>query len=220
MRLRASFVVSIGLLVLLCLMLPGSLLAGSVTVYTNQASFDAATSGLTNIDFNGIAAPGSYVAYGAGPLTLSGVTFTGNGSMFVIDPAYYGFPYTGGGFLTSDYSNPDIINAALGLVTAVGFDFGSLFSGGATFDVTLGSQTFIVSTTGSTESGTLGFVGFTSSTPFSSVTLSMPDSPGYNAIDNFTFGSNVATTPEPSSLLLFATSLLGLVPFRRKLFGL
>jgi hypothetical protein len=28
-----------------------------------------------------------------------------------------------------------------------------------------------------------------------------------------------ATTPEPSSLLVFGTSLLGLVPFRRKLFG-
>jgi PEP-CTERM motif len=28
-----------------------------------------------------------------------------------------------------------------------------------------------------------------------------------------------SVTPEPSSLLLFGTSLLGLVPFRRKLFG-
>jgi PEP-CTERM motif len=28
-----------------------------------------------------------------------------------------------------------------------------------------------------------------------------------------------AATPEPSSLLLFGTSLLGLLPFRRKLFG-
>jgi hypothetical protein len=31
--------------------------------------------------------------------------------------------------------------------------------------------------------------------------------------------SSVAATPEPSSLLLFGTSLLGLAPFRRKLFG-
>jgi PEP-CTERM motif len=32
-------------------------------------------------------------------------------------------------------------------------------------------------------------------------------------------GTAVTTTPEPSSLLLFGTSLLGLAPFRRKLFG-
>jgi hypothetical protein len=38
-------------------------------------------------------------------------------------------------------------------------------------------------------------------------------------IDNISLTPNSATTPEPSSLLLFGTSLLGLVPFRRKLFG-
>jgi PEP-CTERM motif len=31
--------------------------------------------------------------------------------------------------------------------------------------------------------------------------------------------AGVSATPEPSSLLLFGTSLLGLAPFRRKLFG-
>jgi len=36
---------------------------------------------------------------------------------------------------------------------------------------------------------------------------------------NFEFSSATTATPEPSSLLLFGTSLLGLVPFRRKLFG-
>jgi PEP-CTERM motif len=46
----------------------------------------------------------------------------------------------------------------------------------------------------------------------------------YNTYDGDTYQgklviSSVAATPEPSSLLLFGTSLLGLVPFRRKLFG-
>jgi hypothetical protein len=35
----------------------------------------------------------------------------------------------------------------------------------------------------------------------------------------YTVISNVSATPEPSSLLLFGTGLLGLAPFRRKLFG-
>ncbi len=46
----------------------------------------------------------------------------------------------------------------------------------------------------------------------------------YNTYDGDTYQgklviSSVAATPEPSSLLLFGTSLLGLAPFRRKLFG-
>ena len=70
------------------------------TVYTSRAAFDAATAGQTIIDFNGIAGANSYVAYNAGPLILSGVTFTGNGSMFVIGENWYGTAYPDGAIST------------------------------------------------------------------------------------------------------------------------
>jgi hypothetical protein len=38
-------------------------------------------------------------------------------------------------------------------------------------------------------------------------------------LDGITFSPVSSATPEPSSLILFGTSLLGLAPFRRKLFG-
>jgi hypothetical protein len=41
----------------------------------------------------------------------------------------------------------------------------------------------------------------------------------FGAGNNNVAGSWAVSTPEPSSLLLFGTSLLGLAPFRRKLFG-
>jgi hypothetical protein len=41
----------------------------------------------------------------------------------------------------------------------------------------------------------------------------------YNLDDVSVVPTATTTTPEPSSLLLFGTSLLGLAPFRRKLFG-
>ena len=181
-----------------------------VVLYTSESAFDAATTGLTTVDFNGIASSDSFVSYGTGPLSLSGVSFTGNGSMFVIDPGFYGYSYSNGGFLTSDYSSPDIITATLpgGGFTAVGTDFGSLFSGGATFTITLSTgDTFTVSTSGSIEFGTLGFVGFTSSTPITSITFSMPDTPNYNALDNFQFGTAVAV-PEPTSVVVFGMATL------------
>ena len=43
------------------------------------------------------------------------------------------------------------------------------------------------------------------------------DNAGFYTVDYNVTGST--TTPEPSSLLLFGTGLLGLAPFRRKLFG-
>src|SRR4051794_13835822 len=46
--------------------------------------------------------PGSFKRYDKGPLPLSGVTFTGNKSMFVLDPGYYQYSYPNGGFLNSD----------------------------------------------------------------------------------------------------------------------
>jgi PEP-CTERM motif len=42
---------------------------------------------------------------------------------------------------------------------------------------------------------------------------------GVGPDSTFTATTSTSATPEPSSLLLFGTSLLGLAPFRRKLFG-
>jgi len=49
-----------------------------------------------------------------------------------------------------------------------------------------------------------------------------PTNCGTSMIDPYTVSFQIqgaTTTPEPSSLLLFGTCLLGLAPFRRKLFG-
>ena len=183
----------------------------ALTFYADQSAFLGATSGLTTIDFNGIAPAGSFVGYGNGPLTLSGVTFSSNGSMFVIDPGYYGSPYAGGGFLNSDFASPaNVITATLpASATAIGLNFGALFepTGSVTFDFTLSDgSTYSATTSSSIQGGLLDFIGVTSTLAFASVSISMPDAPDYNAIDNFQFGTAVAPVPEPST---FAGGLLG-----------
>jgi hypothetical protein len=189
-------------------------------LYTNKADFLAATSGLTTINFNGIAPKNNFIAYGPGPLTLSGVTFTSNGFLYVIDPGYYSFPYTNGGFLTSDFINPDKV-MAVGLpagTTAVGFDFGALFAGGGvttfTIDLSTGEH-FTASTTGSPQTNNLGFVGFTSDTPIASLTITMPDADFFNAIDNFAFGAGVPA-PEPATITLLGVGIAGMAVYGRR----
>jgi hypothetical protein len=179
------------------------------TVYSSASAFTAATSGTTTITFNGIAAPGTYVNE-TSPVTFSGATFTSSSDLFVIDPAYYGFPYTGGGFLSADYLNPDVLTVALPAgTTAVGFDYGGLFGPTGSFLVALSDGfSTTLSSTGSTASGNLDFAGFTSSTDLTSITLTLPDSPGYNALDNFVYGS-ASPVPEPATLGLMLTGLVG-----------
>jgi hypothetical protein len=199
---------NIGLLICLATVVAGLLRAD---VYTDQAAFDAAITGATVVTFNGLAPVNSYTDYGNGPLVTQGVTFTGNGSMYVIDPGYYGSSYSGGDFLSSDYANPDIVTALNTPVTAIGFNYGGLLGGPVTFDISFSDgEQFSETTTDSIAGGTLAFVGFTFNTPITSLTLSMPDAPDYNAIDNFTIGDVASPVPEPGSVLLFG-SVLGLV---------
>lgn len=190
----------------------------SVMTYSNLADFQAAATGVTTIDFNGIAAAGSFVGYGTGPLSLSGVTFNSNGSMFVIDPGYYSSSYAGGGFLNSDFSTSGVntITAALpSPVTALAMEFGGLFGGPVDFTFSFSDGSSVSgSSAASIIGGTpLAFIGFTSTVAITSASISMPDSPNYNAIDNFRFGNSV---PEPGSLALILLGMSGLAVAGRR----
>lgn len=191
----------------------------ALVIYSTLADFQAATNGVTTVDFEGITAANSFASYNNGPLVTGGVTFTSDGSMFVIGQDYYGSPYTSGAYLNSDFAGANNkITATLGSgVSALAMDFGGLFAGGTVsflFEFSDGSS-FTASTTQSVGGGSLAFIGFGSTQAITSVTMTMPDGPFYNAIDNFRYG-DANNLPEPASLALAGLALAGMAAVRRR----
>jgi hypothetical protein len=180
---------------------------GSLILFDNRADFDAATSGRTVIDFEGIAPDGDAVGVPVPPgITLAGVTFTtsppppGLSSGFVVDGK--GFPFPGTSVLLEQQAvlDPDISAALPGPHFAFGVDFAAALAGTeVTFTLSTGDA-FL-----RTASTDLTFVGLFSTDPFTSVTMSIPpplhDSAGL-FVDNFTFGNGASAVPEPSSWIL------------------
>jgi len=196
----------------------------NVIEYTDFASFQAATTGLTNIDFTSTGTPiNSYLSWPGG-LTISGVTFTGSNNALHttgedFDPVYQYNPAPPlpqccqvvlnpvGGF---PLSNSTLYVTLPAGTTAVGVYLGmNVRIAPSLFDVTLSTgDTFNDVAGGDPQSGFL-FVGFTSSTPitsidFTALAVPYPDyTEGGNvpSFDNFSFGTAAPTSPVPGPIV-------------------
>jgi hypothetical protein len=179
---------------------------------------DAALTGKSTIDF-GSAAIGSY-----NTLTIDGVTFTpGAGELFFIDDQYAGQYNTVGRYLTDRGNSFSSLRFDFGgVVSAFGFQFGAsdyvwTLRAYDAFDMILASTS--ISPTGGSNAG--DFFGLTTgSANISYATLSAGDG-DYVMVDNFDFvrgpaAADVTVTPEPATVALFATGLLGLVGVARR----
>jgi PEP-CTERM motif len=186
--------------------------SAQVTEYTDQAAFNAATTGLTTYNFEGIAPAGSFVP---GDVTIGGVTFTGGSGLdFAID-ANAGLGQYGASFFSGQSFNPGVdpseVVCTLSGASAFGFVYADYAdAGGTPFTVSLSDGSSFTLTTPFDAGLETGFVGFLSSTPITSVKF---DDAGA-AFDVIQFARSV---PEPGPLVLMATGLLGMVfLFRRR----
>lgn len=179
--------------------------------YTSRAAFDAATE-LRSIEPNQ-APPGGF--YFLGGQDYNGLQYPG--FAYFVDPAYEPalYEWGSGAVLLLDASESALSFAP---VTAFAADFGSLPDGFAVTITIDGIATVI----GTPQQRQLTFYGWTSSTPFSTVSFSTGAQ--YLILDNVTRGFALdqppphAEVPVPAPLPLIGLGLLGLAMGRRRLY--
>jgi hypothetical protein len=196
----------------IALLLPAAARA-SVITFSSEAAFLAATTGLTTLNFEGIAPDGGQVAYFAGPTVIGGVTFqtnspTSDGFLFTVGDNQY---YPGNSVFSAQQSSTgtESVRITFGApVTAFAMDLGS-FNVTSVQPVNVALSNGDNAVAGAGPFDTLPFFGLTSSTPFISVVLS-----GNSAalgrvinIDDVKFGA--AVVPEPATLSLLFLAVAG-----------
>jgi len=189
------------------------------TLYTDRAAFNAATTGLQTVTFGGIApSPTSFTFFATPPgLTLSEVNFNitnarpGDG-LNVTGKDFY---LAGSGVsYPADFLIPSVsplnrpttqlkITLPPGGDTAISLDYGSF--NGTLFTFTLSNgDTF---TTTPVTFGNESFLGITTTSPFTSLTISTTGNDPI-VLGDVSFGAAIA--PEPSTLALLSLGVAGL----------
>jgi hypothetical protein len=216
----------------------------SPTFYTDQSAFDAAAGAPTSFGFSSIVSGSGTAGYAtASGLTLDGMTFvgtTGNGGYYLgaEGPDYIAVDYDHGldlpslqaPALTSNFygitDGATTITFAGSGVTAFGLDLFDVlagdYSGAGTDTVNLaaGGGTGSVVTPPATGDA---FIGFVSSTPITSVTLTGTAGEEFPTIVGVSFvaavgggGGGTTSVSEPASLLMLAVGFVALTSAQRR----
>lgn len=196
----------------------------SLVVYTSSASWTAAVTAVTTIDFEGLAAANSSANYSTSAgITLpatTGVQFTGFLSMnsydlSVVNPGststYYNF---GSG---ASLKGPINTNSANFLpyvhvklptnITAFSVDLMTVSPNALNYQITLANGS--VFTVATSNIPTRTFFGITSDTPIGSADFAVLGSTTANGLmDNFSYGTT-SETSEVGTLLLIGSGLIG-----------
>lgn len=237
MRRRTRLICSVTALFVLCV---SAAQGASITFLDTRSAFNAATSGSTTLNFEGIVPTNAAQNFVNPGLTTSGVNFFTSGT----GPFGTGFVTVYGAGLAAMQS--PVLNTGTGAIlvwgppnqpgtvflnavlppgtTAVGADFWAQQPFVAAVDITVvasdaTSQVFTINTV---NRPTASFAGFTSDVAITSVLFRTPLGQTGLVVDNFSFGQALTSeppptpqVPEPVTALLLLTGLGGIAAIKR-----
>jgi len=189
--------------------------SATITTYTSQSSWNAATSGDQSVSVDGMAPSGSYTVYSS--ITAGGVQFIGlSGSTIgVMDTSAFSWAdfNSGDAVFTSGGAESIQITLPAG-VTAFSLE---MFTSPPSVSITAsvsGTQVTVPTFSQPTQA----FFGVTSDTPITTIDLTAQPGASYAFFDDFEFGTAQVTSqaPEAGTFLLIGSGLLGLALVRRR----
>jgi hypothetical protein len=230
---RRSFTAGAFLVVSVCAM--SSTASATIVFYTDESLFDAAATSLTSFGFNSLVTGSGSVTYDtAAGVTLDGVNFVGTtgtaGNPYylgAVGPDYYFNDYNripGASSLQGPGTSNSFYAVTNG-VTTITLPSGTTAFGLVLYDVLIGDTTGAgTDTVNLTADGSTGsvvtppftgtaFLGFTSTTPITTVTLTGTAPNEFPTISSVSLGTAgpVSAVPEPGSFGLLSAGVAPLV---------
>jgi hypothetical protein len=194
--------------------------AGSITGTATRSGNDSANWG--QLGACGTTIPASFSATSTAGVGITG-TLAGDGQVRVQSTCGWGGNFASGDSVLWTEGNGPLTLAFSKGVLGAGAQIDADLFGAFTAMICANGTEFCFSEsgdiTGAGDNSSI-YIGLLDTTPgITSITFSLVGGSTDFAINQLSLTNGVSMTPEPSSLLLFGTSLLGLAPFRRKLFG-
>jgi hypothetical protein len=202
--------------------------AGTVTTYSDFTSFANATTGLTDVSFGGIVGPGAFLDFPnpggyTDPTTGTNFAFPGQGGTDInVTSATY---YTASNSVTYPLDflvgAQDVLQSASEVITlptastAVGLFISTINGAGTPLLFTLSNgDTYLDSSPPAF--GSVGYLGITDTTAFSSVTVTAVNGDNLLILMDFKYGTAAVPEPSTASLLAISIGCLGLAQYRRR----